>query len=117
MIEKQLNHGDLIAIGQNTIDRLGNKEYNVYDGDGREVVRYDPNRNATTTTYDAASRVSSVTDRDGRQMVYRYDNDNRVTEEFALRMQEETGCIVADGHRAVVRLNAAVNRSLGLRSS
>jgi RHS repeat-associated protein len=56
-------------------DPSGNESHYVLDGMGREIARFDP----VTTAYDAAGRVTSVTDRDGRLVQYSYDNADRVT--------------------------------------
>ena len=41
------------------------------------ITRETPTGATTTTAYDTVSRVSQVTDRDGRLIQYSYDNANR----------------------------------------
>jgi len=63
------------------VDAVGNEWRYVVDGLGREAVRFDPAGKATTTAYDAGSRVTSKTDRTGRVIGYNYDAGDRVTSE------------------------------------
>ncbi len=51
-----------------------------YDPNGNLITTADPLRNATQRTYDAVSRLTSLTDSRGLQTQFRYDGLNRVTE-------------------------------------
>jgi RHS repeat-associated protein len=62
-------------------DSVGNTTGYVNDSLGRQSVATDPAGARTTTAYDAAGNVSTITDRDSRQLVFHYDNANRLTAE------------------------------------
>jgi RHS repeat-associated protein len=85
-----------------TVDALGNVTQGVVDPDGNVRMVVDPGGNEThyvrdrlgrvtstitpigtsTMAYDAAGRVTSTTDADGRLIQYSFDNDDRVTGEI-----------------------------------
>ncbi len=62
------------------IDPDGNETDYVLDGDGRVTETITPT-GTTTTTYNAAGRMTSTTDADDRVIQYSYDADDRQTGE------------------------------------
>jgi RHS repeat-associated protein len=65
-------------------DAEDNRTEFEYDKNGRRVVVELPLNQRSSTTYDAAGNVETVTDFNGSKITYKYDEENRLTsKEFA----------------------------------
>ncbi|MFI5713134.1 RHS repeat-associated core domain-containing protein [Kribbella sp. NPDC051620] len=78
------------------LDTVTNAEGSVwrygYDLRGRQISSADPDKGTTTTTYDAADRVTSTKDARGQQQFISYDELDRKT---AVRSGSATGPVLA----------------------
>ncbi|WP_328326571.1 polymorphic toxin-type HINT domain-containing protein [Kribbella sp. NBC_00382] len=77
------------------LDTVTNAEGSVwrygYDLRGRQISSVDPDKGTTTTTYDAADRVTSTKDARGQQLFLSYDELDRKT---AVRSGSATGPVL-----------------------